>query len=145
MSLYLLVDKNHKVICPELILPSVDRKAPPQSLAAVEVEQHSERRLTLIKKTKQHMLILLQFEQKFLSNMQCHRWLTLFCSSCTFPICQQIGWMHYMRIRRASQCACACMCTFCYMCGEHGCGRLCHVFGTYQSLQCCVPSLGCRG
>lgn len=39
MPSYLLVDKNHKVICPQLILPSVDRKAPAQSLTAVEVEQ----------------------------------------------------------------------------------------------------------
>lgn len=70
MALYLLVDKNH--ICPELISPSVDRKATPQSFIAVEVEQHS-RQLTLIKKTKQHMLMLLQFEQKFQSNMWFHR------------------------------------------------------------------------
>lgn len=72
MPLYIVVDKNHKVICPELILPSVEegkKKASPQSLTAVEVEQHSQRRLTLIKKTKQHMLTILKFEQKFVSNM----------------------------------------------------------------------------
>lgn len=128
MPLYLLVDKNHKVICPELILPSVDRRAPPQSITAVEVEQHSERGLALIKHTKQHMLILLQFEQKFLSNMQCHRWLTLFCSSCTFPICQQIDWIHYMRTRRSGHCACAC-----YV----------QVFMPVSSVL--SPLLGCRG
>lgn len=52
------------------------------------------------------MLVLLQFEQKLLSNMWFHRWLTLFCFSCTLPICQRIRRIHYTRMRGSSQCAC---------------------------------------
>lgn len=140
--IYILVDKNYRVICPKLILPSVERKASPQSLTAVEVEQHSQRRLTLIKKTKQHMLTILKFEQKFVSNMWCHRWLTLFCFSCTFPICQQNRLDSlYGDKRRQSGCVLLASVRFtCVdMCGERGCGCLCRAFRKYTLLQYWFP------
>lgn len=49
-------------------------------------------------------------------------------------ICQRIGWIHYMRRRRTSQSACACMRKF-----------LCLDMCDYHSLQCWVPLLRCRG
>lgn len=62
------------------------------------------------------MLTLSQFEQKFPSNIQSHRWLTLFCSSCTYPSASE--WVGFITRRLADPFMYMCLCLD--MCG-HGC------------------------
>lgn len=58
------------------------------------------RMLTLIYLTQQHTLTLIRSEQEFFSNVQCHRRLTLLCSSCTYPSASKIrlDWLDDMKI-----------------------------------------------